>query len=214
LRDRLLAFFKFSGQINKQDFEVLPTVKGKGRFLGMSVGVLADKKYETTWWGEGEVKIYLDGDTKYPTINGTGTEDYIGTGWGLGSYSNQYQGCPIASDSLNQYNFYRWHLPDAMYFNTDIRVTLQQIGGGDYALVKKLVAAGVPLEPISVATEKGFVRLYELKPVPTINDESFPNGWVNFYRVDDYTAVSYFYLNKTSSTFPTLPKQEIRIKGL
>jgi hypothetical protein len=197
----------------KQDFEVLPTLKGKGRFLGMSVGVFADKKYENTWWGEGEVKIYLDGDSKFPTINGTGTEDYIGTGWGLGPYYNRYQGCPIASDSLKQYNFYRWHLPDAIYFNTDIRVALQEIGGGDFDQVKKLVNAGIPLEPISVANEKGFVRLYELKPVPNINDESFPKGWVNFYRVDDYSAVSYFYLNKTSSDLPSLPKSELRLKG-
>jgi hypothetical protein len=114
---------------------------------------------------------------------------------------------------LKQYNFYRWHLPDAIYFNTDIRVALQEIGGGDFDQVKKLVNAGIPLEPISVANEKGFVRLYELKPVPNINDESFPKGWVNFYRVDDYTAVSYFYLNKTSSALPPLPKSELRLKG-
>lgn len=114
----------------KQDFEVLPTLKGKGRFLGMSVGVNADKRYGNTWWGEGEVKIYLDGDTQYPTINGTGTEDYIGTGWGLGTYAHRYQGSLWASDSLKQYVFYRWHVPDAIYFNSSIRVTLQQIGGG------------------------------------------------------------------------------------
>lgn len=196
----------------KQDFEVLPTLKGRGRFLGMSVGVLADKKYETTWWGEGEVKIYLDGDTKYPTINGTGTEDYIGTGWGLGAYANQYQGCPIASDSLKKYNFYRWHLPDAIYFNSEIRITLQQIGGGDYELVKKLINKGLALEPVSVATEKGFFRLYELSPTPNINDDNFPKGWVNFYRVDDYTAVSYFYLDKTSSALSALPGVDLRVR--
>jgi hypothetical protein len=197
----------------KQDFEMLPVVKGKGRFLGVSVGVLADKKYETTWWGEGEVKMYLDGDSKYPTINGTGAEDYIGTGWGLGPYYNQYQGCPVASDSLKQYVFYRWHLPDAIYFNKDIRVTLQEIGGGDYELVKKLKNAGLPIDPVSVANEKGFVRLYELSPTPDINADNFPRGWVNFYRIDDYSAVSYFYLDKTSSNLPALPKVDIRVMG-
>ena len=78
----------------KEDFEVLPALKGRGRYLGMSVGVNADSIYDKTWWGEGEVKIYLDGDKEFPTINGTGTEDYIGTGWGLAAYSNLLSGLP------------------------------------------------------------------------------------------------------------------------
>jgi len=71
----------------------------------------------------------------------------------------------------------------------------------------------VPCEPVSVDAEKGFVRLYELNPVPNINDESFPKGWVNFYRVDDYTAVSYFYLNKTSSSLSSIQTADFRLKG-
>lgn len=193
----------------KEDFEVLPVLKGKGRFLGMSVGVHSDPIYDQTWWGEGEVKMYVDGDKDYPTINGTGTEDYIGTGWGLGAYSNWYQGCPVASDSLRQYVFYRWHLPDAVYFTKDFRVTLQQIGGGDYSLVKELVNKKVPLIPVSVANEK-FTRLFELPNTPDINDPDFPKGWVNFYRVDDYSAVSYFYLDKPFSNLPALPALSLR----
>ena len=60
----------------EEDYEFLPRVVGR-RFLGVNVGVNADSIYENTWWGEGEVKFYLDGDSKYPTLNGTGTEDYI-----------------------------------------------------------------------------------------------------------------------------------------
>ncbi len=191
----------------KQDFEVLPTLKGRGRFLGMSVGVNADKRYGNTWFGEGEVKMFLDGDGKYPTINGTGTEDYIGTGWGLGVFSNTNQGCTVADDSTKQYAFYRWHVPDAIYFQKDIRVTLQQIGGGFYDEVLDLWKKGVPMDPVSVdmGPDKPFIRLYDMNRAPKLTDDNFPKGWVNFYRVDDYTAVSYFYYHQPSSNLPGLP---------
>ena len=64
----------------KQDFEILPKRTGKGRFVGCVIGIRA---LEENWWGEGEVKVYLDGDKDFPTICGTGTEDYIGQSWGL-----------------------------------------------------------------------------------------------------------------------------------
>ena len=82
-----------------KDFEILPTVKGKGRFLGMNMGIITDPLYQNSWWGEGEVKIYLDGDSDLPTLNGTGTEDYIGTGWGQGLFTHLYQGCLVAAQS-------------------------------------------------------------------------------------------------------------------
>ncbi len=59
-----------------KDFVFLPTVKGRGRFLGVNIGVNSDPGYAETWWGEGEVKMYIDNDRELPTINGTGTEDY------------------------------------------------------------------------------------------------------------------------------------------
>ena len=189
----------------KQDFEILPHLSGKGRFLGVTVGVNADPRYGKTWWGEGEVKMFLDGDGRFPTINGTGTEDYIGTGWGLGAFANWYQGCPVADDSARQYDFYRWHLPDAVYFQKDIRVALQEIGGGAFEEVKAVYQKGIPLDPVSVDDGKGFTRLYELPVTPKITDEAFPRGWVNFYRVDDYTSVSYFYFHRPSSNLPELP---------
>ena len=81
----------------QKDYEMLPRLEGKGRYLGANFGVIADQQlYQKTWWGEGEVKVYLDGDRELPTLNGTGTEDYIGTGYGQGAYSQLYQGCPVA----------------------------------------------------------------------------------------------------------------------
>lgn len=60
----------------QRDFEILPQVLGKGRFLGANLCVQANKElYLDRWWGEGEVKIYSDGDRDWPTLAGTGTED-------------------------------------------------------------------------------------------------------------------------------------------
>jgi hypothetical protein len=194
------------------DFELLPTIKGKGRFLGMSVGLNTDSSYSKSWWGEGEVKMYIDGDKEYPTINGTGAEDYIGSAWGLGKFINQYQGCTIANDSTRRFNFYRWHVPDPIYFNNDIKVAIQQIGGWGKNEVKELYKKGVQLIQISIDGPAGFVRLFDT-PI-SILDEKFPDGWVNFYRIDDYSAVSYFYLDKAASNLPPLASLEVRIKNV
>ena len=196
------------------DFVMLPKINGKGRFLGVSVGLNSDSAYGKTWWGEGEVKMYMDGDTQYPTINGTGSEDYIGSAWGLGAFTNLYQGCTLASDSLRQYVFYRLHIPDAIYFNTDIKVVIQQIGGGDTKQVRELIKGGANLKPISVALPASFVRLFEDKNYPAVTDEKFPDGWVNFYRIDDYSSVSYFYFDKPSSNLPALSPVDVRIKNV
>ena len=192
------------------DFEPLPKVNGKGRFLGMSVGLNTDSSYSKSWWGEGEVKMYIDGDTKYPTIVGTGSEDYLGSAWGLGVFTNLYQGCTIASDSARQFNFYRWHIPDPIYFNKDIKVTWQQIGGWEKDELKELYKKGVNLKPISVSGPEKFTRLLDMEKPPLITDDNFPSGWVNFYRIDDYSSVSYFYLDKPSSLLPSLAPVEIR----
>ncbi len=83
----------------QRDYEVLPLLRGCGRFLGMSVGVIADmSRYADSWWGEGEVKIYLDGDRDYPTLCGTGVEDHVGNGWAGNTevtYAHAYQGFPL-----------------------------------------------------------------------------------------------------------------------
>lgn len=196
----------------EEDFELLPSVKGKGRFLGVNVGVIADSSYGNTWWGEGEVKMYIDGDTQYPTINGTGTEDYIGTGWGQGTFTHLYQGCTIADAKTRQYAFYRFHIPDHIYFYKDFKATIQKIGGGDDETVRQLQQKGVLLKPVSVSGDSSFTRLFESKTVMSLQDKNFPKGWVNFYRVDDYSATAYFYLDKATSNLPALAAISERVK--
>ena len=76
----------------RQDYVVLDGVEGRGRFLGCVIGV---RTLDAHWWGEGEFKFYLDGDTDYPTICGTGAEDYACSAWGLGVHHTPYHGCPL-----------------------------------------------------------------------------------------------------------------------
>lgn len=106
---------------------------------------------ERYWWGEGEVKFYLDGDEEYPTICGTGTEDYFGGAWSYATqqdgktventYCTPFMGYPYYShhdtdvhnlyhndDTMPQRGFYRWHIVDPILFEEDLRVTIQQIG--------------------------------------------------------------------------------------
>lgn len=133
-----------------KDFEILPKRSGMGRFMGCVLGIdNADNK----WWGEGEVKMYLDGDEKFPTICGTGTEDYIGHAWGFHDNAFLYGGMAMRDDKL--YTLYRWHMPDPIYWKKDIRVTIQQIGagnvqgGGYYNKQEDVSAAAFWYEPIT-----------------------------------------------------------------
>ncbi len=123
----------------KEVYTVLDGVRGQGQLAGvyMAWGV-----NNTGWWGEGEIKFYLDGDGEYPTICGTGTEDYF-----CGSYNfenketKQYQefttpyaGLPqvIRPDGVYQsqtrFGLYRWHVADPIRFQQDLRVTIQALG--------------------------------------------------------------------------------------
>lgn len=181
-----------------KDFEIMPKVSGKGRYLGMNMGVITDSSYGKSWWGEGEVKIFLDGDGELPTLNGTGTEDYIGTAWGQGTFNHQYQGCLVADEANREWSFYRYHIPDPVYFNMDCRVTIQLMGGDVMPKVREYVQKGAKLIPVTVSG-KDFVKLFELSPTPKLMDKDFPDGWTNFYRSDDISATAYFYLDKPSS---------------
>ena len=122
----------------KKDFAIASGLKGPGRFLGCVVGirVLHDAM---SWYGEGEVKIYRDGDSDNPTICGTGLEDYAGSAWGMGQHTAPYSGVPVyvlspeKRDGLlgpvpDFVSFYRWHVPDPIIFREQLRVTIQQIG--------------------------------------------------------------------------------------
>lgn len=197
------------------DFEILPKVNGKGRYLGTNISVIADKIYGDTWFGEGEVKTYLDGDQEHPTLIGTGTEDYIGSAWNLGPFAQLYQGATIVDKQNKRFAFYRYHIPDPIYFHADCRVTIQQIGGAGRDLMRGIAKAGGKVKPITVGTASKTIKLMEEPSYPDLFDDKFPaDEWVNFYRVDNYSATAYFYLDRPESNLPPLAPLAERIKGL
>ena len=198
-----------------RDFEILPKVQGKGRFLGTNIGVIEDPVYEGSWWGEGEVKMFLDGDTDYPTIAGTGTEDYIGTAYGQGKFNHMNQGCLLAGEN-GQWCFYRYHVPDPIFFYSELQVTIQQIGGNMRQKVWELQQKEVPLIPITQNKHlEPMIRFLDLEqPVDLADTTLYSNDWVNFYRSDDWSATAYFYLDKPVSSLPALANVAERIAGL
>lgn len=119
-----------------EDFTIAGGFVGPGRFLGCNVGVrVFHEPAYFVWYGEGEVKMFLDDDGDLPTWCGTGLEDYVGTAFGMGAHQTSYQGAPmvLANPSARTampdlVGFYRWHLPDPIVFERRLRVTIQQIG--------------------------------------------------------------------------------------
>lgn len=195
------------------DFEILPAISGKGRFLGTNIGVHGNAHYTNSWFGEGEVKMYLDGDKDLPTLNGTGTEDYIGTAYGQGQFINNFTGCPVSNDSTRQYCFYRFHIPDPVYFSSSCRVTIQQLGGSLTGNLQKLQMANVPLLPVT--TDDGTLHsFYEPGKPFDLNKPNLPKGWTNYYRSDDVSAVSYFYLTTPTNQLPALQDVSYRVLNL
>jgi len=187
----------------RQDFEILPRVSGRGRFLGTLVSVIVNQEdYLDSWWGEGEVKVYLDGDRELPTLVGTGTEDYIGTGWGQGQYANHFQGCPVADHERMRYAFYRLHIPDPIYFQQDCRVTLQQIGYVGEGTGKALKELG---KTIHAEYEQG------MAPVPP--DDVGTRVFL-VERQDDVASCAYFYLDRPTNDLPPLAPFADRIAAL
>jgi hypothetical protein len=197
-----------------RDYEILPEIKGKGRFLGSNIGILCNKNYKGFWWGEGEVKMYLDGDKEFPTLAGSGTEDYIGTAWGQGKFNQTYTGCLVADEERNAWAFYRFHILDPVYFKNDCRVTIQQIGGGPKAEVKKLMDKGVKLIPVTIHEIPILHPIYKKDSINRLENTSLPEGWVNFYRTDDYSSVAYFYLDSPVNELPGIQGVGIRIFNL
>ena len=199
-----------------RDFRILPRIAGRGRFLGANVTVLTNPVYEKTWWGEGEVKIALDGDpSNRPTLVGTGTEDYIGTAWGQGAYINRYQGAPIATwDDEGRWTFYRFHIPDPVWFHRDIEVSLQQIGGARKNIVLGLLNKGVPMIPVTIdpGSRTNFQKL--LESGKHVSDPSLPDGHTNYYRSDDVAAVAYFYLDRPEGVLPPIAPAAERMAAI
>lgn len=187
-------------------FQVLPRVEGRGRFLGMLATTFTDPRYGRTWWGEGEVKIYLDGDRGHASLVGTGTEDYIGTGWGQGAYVNRYQGAQVADEARGRWSYYRFHVPDPVFFERELRVELQQMGGAPKQEVVALLGKGVPLLPVTIdpGRRDGFRQLLATDPPTPVTADGLPEGWTNFYRSDDVSAVALFYLDRPENGLPPL----------
>ena len=117
---------------------LLDNVSGHGQYVGTYIAWGVNS---TGWWGEGEIKFYLDGDADWPTICGTGTEDYFGGAWNFehpqgqyGVFSAPYSGMPqvIKPDGLyrsqQRFGMYRWHVADPIRFKEDLRVTIQALG--------------------------------------------------------------------------------------
>lgn len=169
-----------------RDHLILDVRGGPGRYLGTYVALTALSRF---WWGEGEVKFFMDGDDEFPTIAGTGLEDYVGGAWAFQDsltrdrepevhlYSAPYFGYPFrsAQDTSGRspyatamppsHGMYRWHLPDPIYYEDRLRVTLQQIGH---------------------------------------------DGTDLFERQDDICTVAYWYQSGAPAAFPPLPGADAR----
>jgi len=197
-----------------EDFQILPKVSGKGRFLGSNIGIMADPAYKDHWWGEGEIKMYLDGDAGLPTLVGTGTEDYIGSGWGQGVFCTRYTGCLIADPGNRQWAYFRYHIPDPVYFGKDIKVTIQQMGGNQRQLVLDLLKKGVPLIPVAIYKTSEIYPFYDPAKLVNLEDENLPEAWTNYFRSDDVSAAAYFYLDKPENDLPPLQSPAVRTVGL
>lgn len=122
----------------KTPHTILEGVTGQGHYVGTYLAWGANNR---GWWGEGEVKFFIDNDGQFPTICGTGTEDYFGGAWCFehpkgqyGIYSTPYLGLPqvIKPDgfynSQQRFGMYRWHVMDPIRFQEELQVTIQALG--------------------------------------------------------------------------------------
>jgi len=139
-------------------YTILDGVQGQGQYVGT---YLAWEVHSPGWWGEGEIKFYLDGDKEFPTICGTGTEDYFCGSYDFDTtgsdgkrhytpFSTPYTGLaqvlpPDKHEEPGQrFGLYRWHIPDPVRFGKDLKVTIQALGwqeGGRYLPLEDVIAS-------------------------------------------------------------------------
>lgn len=155
-------------------YTILDGVKGRGHYVGT---YLAWGVHNNGWWGEGEIKFYMDGDTEYPTICGTGTEDYFcgsynfDIGGKYQEFSTPYTGLSqvIRGDGLYQsqqrFSMYRFHITDPIRFENDLKVTIQALGwreGGRY----------LPLQD-DIASVAFWYQTIPAAPFPALPDQDY-----------------------------------------
>lgn len=159
----------------KQVYTIVDNIRGKGQYVGT---YLAWGVKNNGWWGEGEIKFYMDGDTQFPTIAGTGTEDYFCGSYNFENkekkqyeeFTSPYTGLAqvIKPDGLYQsqqrFGLYRWHIPDPVRFEENLRITIQALGW-------RLNRTYLPL-------------------------------------TDDISSVAFWYQTEPHATFPKLPSKD------
>ena len=170
------AQFRRSSPTKNAMHTILDSVKGKGQYVGT---YMAFSPHNNGWWGEGEVKFFMDGDTQFPTINTTGTEDYF-----LGSYNfenkkkQEYEVFSTAYAGLHQvikpdglyntqqaFGLYRWHIMDPIRFDNDLKVTIQDLG--------------------------------------------WRHDWRYLQQQSDITTVAFWYQREPHAPFPALPARDV-----
>lgn len=109
---------------------ILEGIRGQGHYVGTFA---AWTQLSNGWWGEGEIKFYIDGDKKFPTICGTGTEDYFGGAWCFdkGTFCSAFLGYPLhrtEPEEVPRHGLYRFHIMDPIRFQKDMKVTIQALG--------------------------------------------------------------------------------------
>lgn len=123
-------FRRTNGIPYRSDYLVLDGVRGSGHFVGL---FMAWEQRSEGWWGEGEIKVFIDQDTTHPTICGTGTEDYFGGAWCFGeNYSASFLGYRLVEGEEGKpgarMTMYRFHIPDPIFFEHRIHITMQALG--------------------------------------------------------------------------------------
>lgn len=184
-----VAYRRENPTVQKRDFTIFEGLRGPGRFLGSVVGIRVLQDELFAWYGEGEVKMYIDGDSTHPTICGTGLEDYVGTAWAMGAHQTPHQGVPFeVRDPArpdrrmpDMTSFYRWHLADPVVFRESLRVTIQQIGAvfvlpGETEK-RAAIDAGHPVAGTGWRRSQG----------------AFVAEWAIAERADDYCAAAFVY---------------------
>jgi hypothetical protein len=129
------AQFRRQNPTTGNDYVILDGVKGRGQYAGTALGWQQNSE---GWWGEGEVKMFIDGDRDFPTYIGTGTEDYFGGAWAFNdNFSAPFLGFQDTSKAFdgremnrvgNRHAMYRFHIADPIRFREDLKVTIQTLG--------------------------------------------------------------------------------------